>query len=282
MRIYLLPLSTRRTLLYAHRVHIPTTDTNQNIADKIVGFAAKKWAEYEKKESGWQRKLVDYGNHAFRRIPYEEWGLKSIPPLSKRRRAEELGGQDDVELVFPGATIPAHRAQSILKTLATERESLHRKRLMLSFVAMPFTAPVAILPVIPNIPFFYLAYRAWSHWRAISGGKHVQWLLENKLIKDKPSETLDHLYIKDGPTISDSLDVKEQILLTQRQVRNFSDTLNIPELEVELERAIWQVEQALQKGEEAAKVHVPSPSEKSKDDGKEKDVPEVGEKEKKE
>ncbi|CAH0048698.1 unnamed protein product, partial [Clonostachys solani] len=100
--------------------------------------------------------------------------------------------------------------------------------------------------------------------------------------RDKPSETLDHLYIKDGPTINESLDVKEQILLTQRQVRNFSDTLNIPELEVELERAIWQVEQALQKGEEAAKVHVPSPSEKSKDDGVKKDAPDAGEKGKKE
>lgn len=110
--------------------------------------------------------------------------------------------------------------------------------------------PLILIPSlqrIPNLPFFYLAYRAWSHWRAISGGRHVQWLLENKLILDAPSTTLDHLYNKDGPKVDDSPEAKEQLLLTQKQVQNFSDTLGMPELEIELERAIWQVEQAVEK-----------------------------------
>src|ERR1700722_11184421 len=47
---------------------------------------------------------------------------------------------------------------------------------------------------IPNIPFFYLVYRAWSHWRALSGSKHIQFLIERKLIKTKPSPILDTLY----------------------------------------------------------------------------------------
>ena len=101
-------------------------------------------------------------------------------------------------------------------------------------------------PRIPNLPFFYLVYRAWSHWKAISGGKHVQWLVENKLLLPSPSKVLDQLYSKAAPSPASELAHKEQLLLTQGQVRNFSETLDVPALEIELERAIWQVEKALQ------------------------------------
>lgn len=102
---------------------------------------------------------------------------------------------------------------------------------------------------IPNIPFFYLVYRAWSHWRAINGGKHVQWLIQNKLIQLSPSKDLDQLYTKDGQAPVEETAGKEQMLITQKQIRDFSETLNLPTVEIELERAIWQVERALEKGE---------------------------------
>lgn len=147
MRLFLLPLSTGRTLLYAQRLNVTTTTKDISYVDKAVTAAAKKWTEWEKKNKGWQRKVVDYGNQAFRRIPYEEWGLKSVPPLSTRREAEELKGVEKVQLVFPGRTIPVQKAEDILMKLATERQALHKKRLILSVIAMPFTIPVGLLPV---------------------------------------------------------------------------------------------------------------------------------------
>lgn len=95
---------------------------------------------------------------------------------------------------------------------------------------------------IPNLPFFYLVYRAWSHWKAVSGGKHVQWLVENKLLHLSPSAALDRLYTKAAVAEESG---KEEMLLTQQQVRALSETLDIPALEIELERAIWQVDKAL-------------------------------------
>jgi Mitochondrial K+-H+ exchange-related len=98
---------------------------------------------------------------------------------------------------------------------------------------------------IPNLPFFYLAYRAWSHWRAALGGKHVQWLIKNRLIQEAPSTILDNLY---KPTAhlaaDDSPDAPERLLLTGEQAQSFADKLEMPALASELERAIWQVEQA--------------------------------------
>ncbi|KAH6895538.1 mitochondrial K+-H+ exchange-related-domain-containing protein [Thelonectria olida] len=224
MRLYLLP--------------------DRSYVDRGTAWAAKTWANWEKQEAGWKRKVVDYGNYAFRRIPYEEWGLKSVPPLSSRRRADELEGREDVQLCYPSSVIPHEKAEGILRTLATERQTLHRKKLIWCCVGMPITIPFALVPVIPNLPFFYLLYRAWSHWRAIAGGKHIQWVLEKKLLHPSPSKILDQLYATHAAAPEEPQN-KERTLLTQKEVQTFSSTLDIPALEIELERAIWQVEQSL-------------------------------------
>lgn len=116
---------------------------------------------------------------------------------------------------------------------------------------------------VPNLPFFYLVYRAWSHWRAINGGKHIQWLLQNKLLQLAPSKDLDQLYTKDGQAPAEEPAGKEQMLITQQQIRDFSATLDLPAVEIELERAIWQVERALGKEAEQEKQAKQTETEKS-------------------
>lgn len=56
---------------------------------------------------------------------------------------------------------------SILERLSTERNAIHRKRLVWSLIGLPISVPFALVPVIPNLPFFYLAYRAFSHWKGM-------------------------------------------------------------------------------------------------------------------
>ncbi|GJN66770.1 protein (fungal and plant) [Purpureocillium lilacinum] len=267
MRLFLLPVSTRRTFMYAQRLHVTTSPSDRSYVDRGAAWAAKKWAEWEKKESGWQRKVVDYGNHAFRRIPYEEWGLKSVPPLSARRRDDELRGKEKVELVFPPSAIALEKAEQLALRLATERQGLHKQKMLWCFVGMPITIPFALVPIIPNLPFFYLVYRAWSHWKAISGGKHIQWLVENKLLQPSPSKILDKLYSSKDPAAAEASG-REELLLTQQQVRTFSEALDVPALEIELERAIWQVEKAVadkDHGKAAASTTKKSDSEESQD-----------------
>jgi len=146
MRLYLLPVSTRRTLLYCQRANAAPTD-KQTLIDKAQARAARLWADWEKKDKGWQKKVVEYGNYAVRRIPYEEWGLKSVPPLSKQRETDETKALSKIEVVFPRTLIAADRVPGILDTLSTERESLHKKRLIWCLVGMPITAPMALVPM---------------------------------------------------------------------------------------------------------------------------------------
>jgi hypothetical protein len=55
------------------------------------------------------------------------------------------------------------------------------------------------------------------------------------------------------------------MLITQQQIRDFSETLNLPTVEIELERAIWQVERDLKKGEQDQQQQQQSEKSEEKD-----------------
>lgn len=54
----------------------------------------------------------------------------------------------------------------------------------------------------------------------------------------------------------------EEILLTQEDGRQIAEQLELPELEVEMERAIWQINHAKQKIHEKQKTDDSNPNEK--------------------
>lgn len=128
--------------------------------DKVQTKAAQTWASWEKKESGWQNTIVKYGNQALRTIPYEEWGLKSVPPLSTKRADDEMKGSDKVEVLYPQSLIPQSNINDVLKKLSTEREGLHRKRLIWCLIGMPISAPFAAVPM-------YVLVRSYCHYHRI-------------------------------------------------------------------------------------------------------------------
>lgn len=147
MRLLLLPISTRRTLLYCQKLNVATT-TEASYLDKATVKAAQLWAGWEKKESGWQKQVVVYGNKALKRIPFEEWGLKSVPPLSSRKQEEELTkGPKSVEVEFPKDIIPEGKVLELLGKLGTERQAYHKRTMMYCFVGMPISAPFALIPM---------------------------------------------------------------------------------------------------------------------------------------
>ena len=146
MRLFLLPISTRRALIYSQRLN-KTTNAQGGIVERVTNRAAKTWGQWEAKESGWQKKVTEFGNRALQRIPYEEWGLKSIPPLSARRKAEDIEGKGTIEVLFPRNVLNEQDIPTLLRRLGTERQSLHQKRAWWSIAAMPLTIPVAVLPV---------------------------------------------------------------------------------------------------------------------------------------
>ncbi|KAF8249854.1 hypothetical protein K440DRAFT_188928 [Wilcoxina mikolae CBS 423.85] len=281
MRLFLVPISTRRTLIYGQRLNKVTHPT-PSMADKASARAAKLWLQWESADKGWQKKVTEYGNKLFNRIPFEE-GLKSIPPLSARRQQREIEGKK-IEVIYPPSIINEKSVPNVLKQLATERNALHRKRLMWSIVGMPIMAPFGLIPLIPNLPFFYLVYRAFSHWKALSGAKHLEFLVEKSLFQPVKSSALDAVYIRHttATTIDSDALVKETkvewtevnnpigkreqkgatggerdiLLIGVQDAQAIAKVADFPALAVECERACKQVadQMKLHAEEEAQKL----------------------------
>ncbi|KAL8708866.1 MAG: hypothetical protein Q9220_006322 [cf. Caloplaca sp. 1 TL-2023] len=267
MRLFLLPISSRQSLIYCQRLNKQLTSKTTYV-DKVTTRASDTWLKWEKAEKGWQKKVTAYGNKLFERIPHEEWGLKSIPPLNRRRQDDELKDKKEVEVTFPSSMLNEDAVKTALKDFGGDtRQGFHSKWMWWSIIGMPISAPVALLPVIPNLPFFYLVFRAWSHWRARSGSQHVEFLLNNHLIKLMPSPLLDSAYRiseldvalerleSELKSISDesksgSSEVKiedrtERMLATRSSGRLIAELVEVPELEEQVQRAAKQVAKAL-------------------------------------
>ncbi|EZF34051.1 hypothetical protein GTR04_5667 [Trichophyton interdigitale] len=261
MRLFLIPISTGRTLIYCKKLDAAVPAKQLSYLDRITNKATATWAKWETAEKGWQKTLVTYGHRALQRIPYEEWGLKSVPPLSSRRETAERQARKPVELLYPKNAIKSSKVMGLLHQLATERQQLHRKRMWWSIVVAPLTAPFALVPVIPNIPFFFFCYRGWSHWRALGGSKHLEFLLKENLIRPRSLTDLENVYLrhyprKDGaedtiadektaPDCGDGNCGEEVMLLKDTDGKALAKMLDAPELVAEVERAVHQVQQQL-------------------------------------
>lgn len=118
-----------------------------SLVDKITVKAAETWAKWEGVEKGWKKSLVTWGNKVQQRIPFEEWGLKSIPSFNAQRRLDESHGSKKIEVLFPGNAIKSEKLPSVLRTIATARQDLHRRRMWWSMAGVPITAPIALIPL---------------------------------------------------------------------------------------------------------------------------------------
>jgi hypothetical protein len=124
---------------------------------------------------------------------------------------------------------------------------------------------------VPNLPFFYVLYRAWSHWKAWTGSKHLEFLLNNnKAPTPTPSMELDEVYTAGlmyptreisraapRPTREQAEEVAkvveqqtnggtEDVMVLQRwNGKLIAEQFHLPEMEVEIERAVEQVEKSI-------------------------------------
>jgi K+-H+ exchange-related protein len=161
MRLFLLPISARRSFIYCDRAFVnkhgvkeaatvkEATGKAQSLLDRATAKAAGLWTQWERADGGWQKTLTTYGNALLRRIPYEEWGLKSFPPLTASLRGAYESGKKPgrISLIFPGTFLPEKTVGQVLTKLAKERQDLHRTRMIGSLIGAPLSLPFALIPV---------------------------------------------------------------------------------------------------------------------------------------
>lgn len=277
MRLFLLPVSTRRSLIYCEKLPSTQSPASRSLLDKLTTKASETWVAWEqdsKAPLNWKKRVTTAGNQALNRIPFEEWGLKTLPALTPTRKKAILSGDEKYQVLYPGLFLPKEKVPGILERLAMEKQGTYRRKMIWSIIAMPFTAPFALVPIIPNLPFFYLVYRAYSYWKALSGSRHLAFLLKHNQPIPTPSNKLDLVYAAglihptrdmaremETPSREEAENVareveaqmkegeKEVMVLRRWNGKMIAEELGLADMEVEIERAVEQVEGKIRENE---------------------------------
>ncbi|EEB07358.1 hypothetical protein SJAG_02445 [Schizosaccharomyces japonicus yFS275] len=176
MKIYALPLPNKRLFFHC----LPTLQMNQTVTlhDKIVNRVAKTWNNWKMSNSTIKKKVVEFGNYAVNMSGHEELALREIAAAGKVSNKQ----LHDSTVVYHAPNISSSFVYEQLGKLAMQRQ-LHSKYLLGNILGLPLTIPVILIPLIPNLPGFYLCYRAYCNWRAMQGAAQLDRLFDTGAIK---------------------------------------------------------------------------------------------------
>ncbi|GFP90563.1 uncharacterized protein c23h3.12c [Phtheirospermum japonicum] len=94
------------------------------------------------------------------RVKPSEILFKSIP--------KETNG---VDIIYP-SSLNQRLVRRRLRHVALRGSVIHKNYLYGSAILLPLTSVFMVLPL-PNIPFFWVLFRTYSHWRASQGSKKL-------------------------------------------------------------------------------------------------------------
>ncbi|KAG4196808.1 hypothetical protein ERO13_A06G194700v2 [Gossypium hirsutum] len=140
-------------------------------AELLVDFISNKmnnaWVGLEKAPEGsFKNKLHGFGLQLLARVKPSEILLKSI--------SKEV---TNVRITYP-PSLNSRLVRRRLRHIAMRGTVLHRKYFYGSVTLLPLTTALAVLPL-PNIPFFWVLFRTYSHWRALQGSEKLLQLVSD-------------------------------------------------------------------------------------------------------
>ncbi|KAI0769812.1 mitochondrial K+-H+ exchange-related-domain-containing protein [Fomes fomentarius] len=212
MRIIALPLTPHRQvngkpvehLTYYHFVTPPDSKNPNSWAKWAVAKASDLWAGLGKAPEGtWKRRSFLYGERLIDRLEFEELALKSLDPSVGPRLSNIVPHSSKTQEISPIPLVyPPSVCESpipLLKSLVQQRTPRHKKGFWFWLTVSPLTAPFAIVPIIPNFPFFFCIWRSWHHYRAFKASQYLQGFLRQGAIVPSTSPHLDAIYAKYAP-----------------------------------------------------------------------------------
>ncbi|EGV62295.1 hypothetical protein CANTEDRAFT_126001 [Yamadazyma tenuis ATCC 10573] len=283
------PITTKRSYVYcnhkprvlseAQARHFPLAT---RLESKLTGAALKVWTKLSTSKASINIKITALAKRMLDTVAYQENCLRSFPSkdaMIREINQEALSKNQPDPLVVQShidqlkihhsqiKPIPMYHASfqtpgniiSQLEEFKTNSYSTHLKYSILCGIGVPISLPFAIVPVIPNIPGFYLAYRFYCNVKALSGINHLKYLLESS---DGTAAGTRHLDFITKPEIDsvyretndksdlyiDSVQEEERLIISPKIIEDLTDKLNIPHLKEELNKA-WRQEKSRLKRE---------------------------------
>ncbi|XP_058077569.1 uncharacterized protein LOC131225960 isoform X1 [Magnolia sinica] len=140
-------------------------------AEIVVDFVSDKmnraWINLEKAPDGtFKNKIYGLGSRLLATVKPSEIFLKSI---SKETT--------NVEINYPASVNP-RLVRRRLRHIAMRGSIIHKRYFYGSLTLLPITAGFAVLPL-PNVPFFWILFRAYSNWKAFQGSERLLLLVSD-------------------------------------------------------------------------------------------------------
>lgn len=270
------PITTKKS--YIHCNHKPkllsTTQIEQypwihKLETKIITNAAKGWNKLANSEKSINKKITSFIKRMLDTIPYEENCLRSFPSketMIREINLEQLEGHDNqgdtlLQTYIDQHKIPPNQIKKVpfyyaefqskllvdtqLKELVETTRSTHIKYATLCAIGIPLSLPAALVPVLPNIPGFYLAYRLYCNMKALSGIDNLKYLLQDHL-QFKPLDFKEIYMAENGPeAFNESVQEEERVLITEGIIQKISSQYGVSE--EDLNKALRQERARIQK-----------------------------------
>lgn len=206
---YALPLTTKKTFLHCKYNDSIFPGGKKNLEEKLISKFMALWNNFSNSDSAINKKIVVNINKVLSRIPWLETCLLSIPSqkfitrkLKEDAEESKEKGNDvnidkfvtheeilsneikntqleEFEFYYPGSLTNRELMINNFKPGFKEQYDIHKKGILKDLLLLPLTIPFAIIPLIPNIPGFYLLYRVYCHIKVIASLKFLVTLLKD-------------------------------------------------------------------------------------------------------
>lgn len=206
-KLIVIPITSRESFVYFK--HSPTLLNKQSALIRGENYVsdkcAKLWKRMLTSPKKINKKIVSMVQVFLDNIHWQETSLKTIPGenhLLKRIRGQneqkvtakqylnlttnnentlEKIRMEPISVYYPGGSIIGRDKVEMQMTRLYENGiQNHKKYMWYCLLGVPLTLPLVLIPIIPNVPGFYLTYRAYCNWKAYMGAKHLKSMLRNK------------------------------------------------------------------------------------------------------
>ncbi|CAK5262910.1 unnamed protein product [Mycena citricolor] len=152
------------------------------------------WKSFGKAPDGtWKLRAFRLGERLMDRLDFEEVTLKTID-ISIAPKITGKPKDVEVPLLYAPSVHSGPESLENLKSLAEQRIPIHRRGVATWIFLAILSAPLKLIPIIPNLPFYFCAWRSWSHFKAMRAARYLQDLIRVNAIVPRPYPALDGVY----------------------------------------------------------------------------------------
>ncbi|QHS72061.1 Mrx19p SPAR_D00600 [Saccharomyces paradoxus] len=269
VKVTVIPITDKESFVYyKHSDNLFNSQSRILKTEKwIVEKSVKLWRKLKKSPKSYNKKIVSMVQSLLNSTPWSENSLLTIPSESyilKRIKGETDKAQE-IRLTLKDYTVKAEKVDTQplhvyypsgisnpedclkqMKKLYQEGLAYHKKWTLYCLLGLPLTIPLILIPLIPNVPGFYLSYRAYVNIKAYLGAKHLKSLLESSKQTLEFRELLGYAEVYKRGNSSCTRGIQEgsngapELLLNKKTLPLILDFLKVHELEGDLNKVILQ------------------------------------------